>query len=173
MQSHHHRQSQSCVHFTFSDTCEKHKELTREECDYLDKLLHLFTRQFRTHLTVIFGKSVWRSRVSWTSKMELEGSKYLAMFLLGAVSLFLGFIPLKIGKHFVSDDKEWKRTLTSVLLCFGGGVLFATSMIHMLPEVRLEKCQRSKRNYSYYITHWGKKSKITIFKIVVFSKFTF
>lgn len=67
--------------------------------------------------------------------MDLNGTKYLAMFLLGGVSLFLGFIPLKIGKHFVSDDKEWKRTLTSVLLCFGGGVLFATSMIHMLPEV--------------------------------------
>lgn len=70
--------------------------------------------------------------------MDLNGTKYLAMFLLGGVSLFLGFIPLKIGKHFVSDDKEWKRTLTSVLLCFGGGVLFATSMIHMLPEVRLK-----------------------------------
>ena len=69
--------------------------------------------------------------------MDLNGTKYLAMFLLGGVSLFLGFIPLKIGKHFVSDDKEWKRTLTSVLLCFGGGVLFATSMIHMLPEVSL------------------------------------
>ena len=68
--------------------------------------------------------------------MDLDDSKYLSMFLLGGISLLLGFLPLKIGKFFVADDKEWKRTLTSVLLCFGGGVLFATAMIHMIPEVR-------------------------------------
>ena len=67
--------------------------------------------------------------------MDLDGTKYLAMVLLGGISLILGFIPLKIGKYFVNDDKVWKRTLTSVLLCFGGGVLFATAMIHMIPEV--------------------------------------
>ena len=67
--------------------------------------------------------------------MDLDGTKYLAMVLLGGISLILGFIPLKIGKYFVNDDKVWKRTVTSVLLCFGGGVLFATAMIHMIPEV--------------------------------------
>ena len=68
--------------------------------------------------------------------MELIPAKILAMFLLGTISLFLGFIPLKIGRYFVSEEKLWKRTITSALLCFGGGVLFATSFVHMLPEVK-------------------------------------
>ena len=62
-------------------------------------------------------------------------TKLITMTLLAVVSLILGFLPLKIGKYFFNDDKIWKRTFTSVLLCFGGGVLFATSFIHMLPEV--------------------------------------
>ena len=66
-------------------------------------------------------------------------TKLITMTLLAVVSLILGFLPLKIGKYFLFDDKVWKRTFTSVLLCFGGGVLFATSFIHMLPEVRLRQ----------------------------------
>ena len=34
------------------------------------------------------------------------------------------------GRH-----SKRKDAITSVLLCFGGGVLLSTSMIHMLPEV--------------------------------------
>ena len=67
--------------------------------------------------------------------MDITTAKILSMVLLGGVSLILGFLPLKIGAYFLQDNKGWKRTLTSVLLCFGGGVLLATSMIHMLPEV--------------------------------------
>ena len=68
-------------------------------------------------------------------KMEVLTAKIIAMVLLMGVSLFLGFLPLKIGLYFLNDGKLWKKTLTSVLLCFGGGVLFATSFVHMLPEV--------------------------------------
>ena len=67
--------------------------------------------------------------------MDIITAKILSMVLLGGVSLILGFLPLKIGVYFLQDNKGWKRTLTSVLLCFGGGVLFETSIIHMLPEV--------------------------------------
>ena len=67
--------------------------------------------------------------------MEASTAKYISMALLIVVSFILGFLPLKIGKFFLNDEKVWKRTLTSVLLCFGGGVLFATSFTHMLPEV--------------------------------------
>ncbi len=68
--------------------------------------------------------------------MDLITTKIVTMVVLGVVSLILGFIPLKIGRFFVDDrDKPWKRTVTSILLCFGGGVLFATGLIHMLPEV--------------------------------------
>ena len=66
-------------------------------------------------------------------------TKLITMTLLAVVSLILGFLPLKIGTYFFNDDKIWKRTFTSVLLCFGGGVLFATSFIHMLPEVSLQQ----------------------------------
>ena len=66
-------------------------------------------------------------------------TKIITMTLLAVVSLILGFLPLKISKSVFIDDKKWKRTFTSVLLCFGGGVLFATSFIHMLPEVRLQQ----------------------------------
>ena len=66
---------------------------------------------------------------------ETTSAKLATMFLLAGVSLILGFLPLKIGPYFINDEKTWKRTLTSVLLCFGGGVLFATSFTHMLPEV--------------------------------------
>jgi len=68
--------------------------------------------------------------------MEAKTTKYITMVLLAGVSLILGFLPLKISKYFLNDEKIWKKTLTSVLLCFGGGVLFATSFTHMLPEVR-------------------------------------
>ena len=79
--------------------------------------------------------------VGHPSKMDVEGTKYLTMFILGIVPLICGFLPLKVGKQFYDDDKSWKRTLTSILLCYGGGLLLATSSIHILPEVRetLEK----------------------------------
>ena len=69
--------------------------------------------------------------------MEVMTTKIIAMSLLAIVSIIIGFLPLKIGKYFFNDEKIWKQTFTSVLLCFGGGVLFATSFIHMLPEVCL------------------------------------
>jgi zinc transporter 1/2/3 len=72
--------------------------------------------------------------------MDLITVKVIALLLLGGISLILGFIPLKLGSlieisDFESGKNFWKRTITSVLLCFGGGVLFATSFVHMLPEV--------------------------------------
>ena len=70
--------------------------------------------------------------------MEVEGTKYLTMFLLGIGPLILGFLPIKIGKYFDNEEnpKAWKPTFISVLLCFGGGLLLATASMHMLPEVR-------------------------------------
>ena len=45
------------------------------------------------------------------------------------------------------EEKRWKRVVTSVLLCFGGGVLFATSLIHMLPEVIVVYSEYYTQNY--------------------------
>ena len=68
--------------------------------------------------------------------------KVVALSLLGGISLILGFLPLKLGSYMDLSTPDpggernfWKRTITSVLLCFGGGVLLATSFVHMLPEV--------------------------------------
>ena len=69
--------------------------------------------------------------------MDVTTVKIITMALLGIGGLIFGFLPMKIGQYFFNDDKIWKRTFTSVLLCFGGGVIFATSFIHILPEVRL------------------------------------
>ena len=68
--------------------------------------------------------------------MDLTGSKILAMCLLGGISIFLGFIPLKLGKLFKGRDGSPRHgTIFSGLLCFGGGVLLGTSLLHLLPEV--------------------------------------
>ena len=74
--------------------------------------------------------------------MDIIIAKVIAMALLGGISLLLGFLPLKLGSLIETTDSGggrrhfWKRTITSVLLCYGGGVLLATSFVHMLPEVR-------------------------------------
>ena len=75
--------------------------------------------------------------------MDLMTVKLVALSLLGGVSLALGYLPLKfsslvdLSTDLRSGEKSsWKKTITSLLLCFGGGVLMATSFVHMLPEVR-------------------------------------
>ena len=69
--------------------------------------------------------------------MEVIVAKIISLILLMVSAFALGFLPLKIGKYFLNDEKKWKKLLTSFLLCFGGGVLFATSLIHILPEVSM------------------------------------
>ena len=70
--------------------------------------------------------------------MDTTTSKILAMVLLGGISIIVGFIPLKLGKWFKgSDGGHQHGTIFSSLLCFGGGVLLATGLLHMLPEVNL------------------------------------
>ena len=74
--------------------------------------------------------------------MDEQTSKILAMFLLGGISIFLGFIPMIVGKWFKTKDAIKKHaTIFSSLLCFGGGVLLATTLLHILPEVK---------KFSYY-----------------------
>ncbi|CAG0879250.1 unnamed protein product [Cyprideis torosa] len=77
--------------------------------------------------------------------MEVFVSKLLSLLLLGGVALLFGFLPLKVAKWLKlrkSDKGQQlepsKAELTvSFLLCFGGGVLLATSVLHMLVDVRL------------------------------------
>ena len=69
---------------------------------------------------------------------ETNTAKVVSMVLLGAISVLLGFLPYIVGPRLINNQKGWKKTLTSAMLVFGGGVLFATSMIHMFPEVSLK-----------------------------------
>ena len=66
--------------------------------------------------------------------MSLNGSKALTMFLTGIIPIGLGLLPLKIGKWLNAENIR-HQIIVSSLLCFGGGILLATSLLHMLPEV--------------------------------------
>jgi solute carrier family 39 (zinc transporter), member 1/2/3 len=78
------------------------------------------------------GNSVWIAKL-------IAG---LGLFL---VSVICGIIPFKlakifkwtepIDKHDGSSDKKTSQTV-NILLCFGGGVLLATTFLHLLPEIR-------------------------------------
>ena len=85
---------------------------------------------------------------------KITPSKIVSMMLLGGVSILLGFIPLKLGKLFKDSHGNQKHDdVLSSLLCFGGGVLLATSLLHMLPEVSFN----IEKNF-----HKNTKSKLSI-----------
>jgi len=68
------------------------------------------------------------------SEMTLypDHAKVIAMIVLGAGSIFFGMLPI----CFRLSERRRQPLLISNLLCFGAGVLLATSLVHMLPEVR-------------------------------------
>lgn len=63
-------------------------------------------------------------------------AKIACMVLTGVVPVILGLIPLKVGRYINAENIR-HQVIVSCLLCFGGGILLATSMLHMLPEVNL------------------------------------
>ena len=68
--------------------------------------------------------------------MNKTATKALAMIFLGGGSLLLGLVPMKLKKWFkrVNDTSKYENIFSS-LLCFGGGLLLATSLLNILPEV--------------------------------------
>lgn len=75
-------------------------------------------------------------------------AKIISMIVLGGVSFILGLLPIKLMKlmnrkstpqkssiigHSCDDEQS---LVTSMLLCFGGGVLLFTTFVHLQPEVR-------------------------------------
>lgn len=58
-------------------------------------------------------------------------AKIAGMICLGIGSLGVGLAPAWFSIH----SQQWPLLL-SCLLCFGGGVLFSTTMVHILPELR-------------------------------------
>ncbi|ODM95764.1 Zinc transporter ZIP1 [Orchesella cincta] len=71
--------------------------------------------------------------------MGISVEKWLVMAVLTVLSIFLGLLPYILVRHTKSmlhtDSTRYKVILT-ILSCFGAGVLFSTSFLHLLPEVR-------------------------------------
>lgn len=71
-------------------------------------------------------------------------AKLIAGIGLFGISVICGVIPFKLAKifkwtepldkHDPNSDKKTSLTV-NILLCFGGGVLLATTFLHLLPEV--------------------------------------
>ena len=73
--------------------------------------------------------------------MDVLTAKIIAMIVLGGASLLLGLFPMLLKRCCLKDDGGGKsksgNVFLSALSCFGGGVILATSITHMLPEVNL------------------------------------
>ncbi|GLV31797.1 Zinc/iron regulated transporter-related protein 88E [Carabus blaptoides fortunei] len=63
--------------------------------------------------------------------MDSRSAKIGGIIALGLGTLVVGLLPAWFSSH----SRQWPLLLSS-LLCFGGGVLLSTSMIHILPELR-------------------------------------
>lgn len=68
-----------------------------------------------------------------------EMEKFLSMLVLGLGSFLSGMLPAIISER----NRIRFPLVTSLMLCFGAGILLATSLIHILPEVR-EKAKKIK-----------------------------
>jgi len=67
-------------------------------------------------------------------------AKVVSMVLLGAISMFVGILPMVFRRFCGLGDRRTSRggqLLISALLCFGGGVILTTSFTHMLPKVNI------------------------------------
>lgn len=66
---------------------------------------------------------------------SLAVAKLSAIVALGFGSLLLGLCPIIIRRKETGSSSMFKN-ITSVLMYFGGGVLLATTFLHLLPEVK-------------------------------------
>ena len=74
--------------------------------------------------------------ISRLAKMlSLTVSKILTMVLTGVVPFCLGLLPRWISNTRLNTESLRHKIVVSCLLCFGGGVLLATSQVHMQMEV--------------------------------------
>ena len=61
------------------------------------------------------------------------------MVLFGGLSILVGLATFQFRKLLglsKTGSRRWQEVASSLLLCFGGGVLLATALLHILPEVR-------------------------------------
>lgn len=63
--------------------------------------------------------------------LDRTRANILSMFFLGGGSFLFGVLPTCISIR----NRRRHPLLISALLCFGAGVLLATAIVHMLPDV--------------------------------------
>jgi len=70
--------------------------------------------------------------------MELVSLKIIILTVSGVVRIIFGLFPLIIFRSFLrgTDKRGRIKKVISYLMFFGGGVLLATCLVHMMPEVR-------------------------------------
>nr|XP_037273613.1 LOW QUALITY PROTEIN: zinc transporter ZIP3-like [Rhipicephalus microplus] len=66
--------------------------------------------------------------------MAFQWSQVVAPLLLLVGTLVSGLLPIWLVKRL--STARWGSKAFAFLVCIGGGVLFATSFLHLLPEVR-------------------------------------
>lgn len=78
------------------------------------------------------------------SNSDVVIAKLISGGCLFLVSVLCGVVPFKLAKVFKwtepldqhNPNKEKKSSMTvNILLCFGGGVLLATTFLHLLPGI--------------------------------------
>lgn len=72
--------------------------------------------------------------------MDKLVAKIITIVIFTVISPILCLIPWKFRKQILTENAQGinskKLIVISILLCYGGGVLLATSLIHLLPEIR-------------------------------------
>lgn len=71
-------------------------------------------------------------------------SKVIAGSGLFTFSVICGVIPFKLAKVFkwtepIDGNNSDSKKYVNLLLCFGGGVLLATTFLHLLPGISIKK----------------------------------
>lgn len=67
---------------------------------------------------------------------DLVTVKVAALLLLSVLRLFAGLIPIALSSSLRAWGERRVQNCSSLALCFGGGVLLSSFMLHMIPEVR-------------------------------------
>ena len=71
----------------------------------------------------------------------VDAAKVVSMAVLSLLPIILGIIPISIARKMklttnIDEMSKTSRSVTSALACFGGGVLMATALVHLLPEIQ-------------------------------------
>lgn len=67
---------------------------------------------------------------------DLVTVKVAALLLLSVLRLFAGLMPIALSSSLRAWGERRVQNCSSLALCFGGGVLLSSFMLHMIPEVR-------------------------------------